>query len=153
MVWCCQATTHYLNQCLWICMTPDDVTMPQCVNHVLKTIVTTSSLVVYYPGILFTNWWVRRFIIRFQEPITDYLECNYGARKVRNKSVNLLSVLSSIFYMTIKEVDRGATFYHNRIYIYMYYVLLNKGLFINALQMVYCIYLYIYIQNLNFVTM
>ena len=33
MVWCHQATGHYLNQCWFSYMTPYDLTRPQCVNH------------------------------------------------------------------------------------------------------------------------
>ena len=35
MAWCCQATSHYLNQCLPRSLSPYDVAMPQCVTTII----------------------------------------------------------------------------------------------------------------------
>ena len=58
MAWCCQATSHYLNQCWPRSMSPYGVTRPQWVNLIITPVVLMNLICNMCSQITLLKWWL-----------------------------------------------------------------------------------------------
>ena len=65
MAWCCQATSHYLNQCWPSCLSPYGITRPHYVNKFLKVKVYEICIILVpnYGKHIFINGLLMRHFI------------------------------------------------------------------------------------------